>query len=90
MTPLPIYAQDKDKPVWDKSMALEYDSLIKNKTCTLAPLPPGKNLVECKWIYKTRLLNTHNLKNINLGQWKKDSLNKKVLTILKLLLRLLK
>jgi hypothetical protein len=35
------YAQAKDKPKWEKEMTVEYDSLMKNKTWTLVPLPPG-------------------------------------------------
>jgi hypothetical protein len=35
-------------------MVVEYDSLMKNNTWNLVPLPPGKNLVGCKWIYKTK------------------------------------
>ena len=48
------YVKAKDKPEWEQAMTFEYDSLIKNKTWTLVPLPPGKNLVGCKWIYKTK------------------------------------
>ena len=48
------YAKAKGKPEWEQAMTVEYDSLIKNKTWTLVPLPPGKNLVGCKWIYKTK------------------------------------
>jgi hypothetical protein len=48
------YAQAKDKHGWEKSMTTEYDSLMNNKTWTLVPLPYGKNLVGCKWIYKTK------------------------------------
>jgi len=48
------YAKAKDKPEWEQAMTVEYDSLIKNKTWTLVPLPLGKNLVGYKWIYKTK------------------------------------
>ena len=48
------YAQTKDKPKWEKAMTGEYDSLMKNKTWTLVPIPPRKNLVGCKWIYKPK------------------------------------
>ncbi|XP_070675761.1 uncharacterized mitochondrial protein AtMg00820-like [Malus domestica] len=30
------------------------DALIKQQTWTLVPLPPHKNLVGCKWIYKVK------------------------------------
>ena len=35
-------------------MTTEYESLMKNKTWSLVPLPVGKNLVRCKWVYKTK------------------------------------
>ena len=34
-------------------MTTEYESLMNNKTWPLVPLPIGKNLVCCKWVYKT-------------------------------------
>ena len=33
----------------------EYDSLQNNKTWDLVSLPLGRKLVQCKWIYKTKL-----------------------------------
>jgi hypothetical protein len=50
------YAEAKGKPEWEKAMVVEYDSLIKNHTWDLVPLPPGKNLVGCKWVYKTKFI----------------------------------
>ena len=41
-------------PEWDKVMEDEYNSLIKNNTWDLVPLPKGRNLVQCKWIYRTK------------------------------------
>eukprot|EP00253_Pinus_taeda_P014025 PITA_14025 len=35
-------------------MYVEYESLLRNKTWSLVPLPLGNNLVSCKWVYKTK------------------------------------
>jgi hypothetical protein len=35
-------------------MAVKYVALMKNQTWDLVPLPKGKNLVGCKWVYKTK------------------------------------
>ena len=34
-------------------LCAEYESLLRNKTWSLVPLPLGNNLVCCKWVYKT-------------------------------------
>jgi len=37
---------------WTQAMNDEYRALITNGTWTLTSLPPGANLVGCKWIFK--------------------------------------
>jgi hypothetical protein len=41
-------------PLWEASMQEEYDSLLENQTWDLVPLPPGRKLVICKWVYRTK------------------------------------
>lgn len=41
-------------PEWQHAMQEEYDALMKQQTWTLVPLPPEKNLVSCKWIFKLK------------------------------------
>ena len=38
----------------DAAMDEEYRSLMANDTWDLVPLPKGRKLVKCKWIYKTK------------------------------------
>ena len=38
---------------WDAAMDEEYRSLISNDTWDLVPLPKGRKLVRCKWVYRT-------------------------------------
>lgn len=33
---------------------IDYSSLLKNNTWELVPLPHGRNLVWCKWVYQTK------------------------------------
>jgi hypothetical protein len=33
----------------------EYDSLIWNQTWELVPLPLGRKIVQCRWIYQTKM-----------------------------------
>ena len=35
-------------------MEHEYESLEVNNTWKLVPLPQGKKLVQCKWVYKIK------------------------------------
>ena len=40
---------------WKVAMDDEYHSLMKHDIWNLVDLPQGKNLVGCKWVYKTKL-----------------------------------
>eukprot|EP00794_Sanderia_malayensis_P002751 gene2751-biopygen2271 len=44
----------KHAPQWKKAIESEYKSLIKNETWELVDLPADKNLVGCKWVFKTK------------------------------------
>jgi hypothetical protein len=35
-------------------MDSEYEALMKNWTWHLVPLPKGKNVIGCKWVYKVK------------------------------------
>jgi hypothetical protein len=35
-------------------MQEEYNSLLENQTWDLVPLPSGRKLVKCRWVYKTK------------------------------------
>ena len=37
---------------WNKAMDGEMDALDINETWDLVPLPKGKNMIGCKWVYK--------------------------------------
>ena len=41
-------------PVWKQAMQEEFDALQKQHTWSLVPLPPNKNLVSCKWLFKIK------------------------------------
>jgi hypothetical protein len=39
---------------WESSMQEEYNSLLENPTWDLVPLPSGRRLVRCRWVYRTK------------------------------------
>ena len=41
-------------PQWVTAMDAEFQSLKKQATWSLVPLPPHKNIVTCKWVYKLK------------------------------------
>jgi hypothetical protein len=55
----PITYQDAitsiDKNEWQQAMQQEMNSLIKCNTWTLCELPPGRNAIGNRWVYKTKL-----------------------------------
>jgi len=52
------YEEAINHPVYGKEWGLvvkeEYDTLMKNGAWELVELPPGKNLVTCKWVFKAK------------------------------------
>jgi hypothetical protein len=41
-------------PHWVAAMNNEVQALHRNKTWHLVPAPQGKNLIDCKWVYKVK------------------------------------
>ena len=41
---------------WQTAMDAEFNSLWKNATWELVSLPPGMKLVQCKWVYQTKVV----------------------------------
>jgi transposase InsO family protein len=39
---------------WQQAMAAEYESLMKNGTWRLVPLPRDRKAVACKWVYRVK------------------------------------
>jgi hypothetical protein len=39
---------------WKNAMNVEYEALIKNKTWHLVPPQKGRNIIDCKWVYKIK------------------------------------
>jgi histone deacetylase 1/2 len=39
---------------WEKAMDVEYTTLMKNKTWHLVPPEQGRNIIDCKWVYKIK------------------------------------
>ena len=47
-------AEALGNPYWDAAMDEEYRSLMENDTWDVVPLPKGRKLVKCKWVYRTK------------------------------------
>jgi histone deacetylase 1/2 len=39
---------------WRTAMNNEIQALHRNKTWHLVPPPQGKNIIDCKWVYKVK------------------------------------
>ena len=40
---------------WQAAMDEEFNSLRKNATWELVSLPPGRKLVQCKWVFRKKV-----------------------------------
>ena len=48
-------AISKDKVKWQAAIDAELDSLEKNNVWDLVPLPEGRKVIGCKWVFKTKV-----------------------------------
>eukprot|EP00253_Pinus_taeda_P003527 PITA_03527 len=48
------FAEASGHPYWEAAMNEEYHSLLANDRWDLVPLPKGRKLVRCKWVYRTK------------------------------------
>ena len=51
---LETFAEASGSIYWYAAMDEEYCSLMANDTWDLVPLPKGRKLVRCKWVYRTK------------------------------------
>jgi histone deacetylase 1/2 len=51
--PRSLYEALED-PHWRVAMEEEHDALIKNNTWHLVPSSSGRNLIDCKWVYRIK------------------------------------
>ena len=49
------YYHARNDPIWQAAMDEEFNSLQKNATWELVSLPPRRKLVQCKWLYQTKV-----------------------------------
>jgi hypothetical protein len=62
------YGEAVGNPFWESSMQEEYNSLLENQTWDLVPLPSGRKLVRCRWVYRTKsAVDGHRLADTNPG-----------------------
>ncbi|MCH94031.1 retrovirus-related pol polyprotein from transposon TNT 1-94, partial [Trifolium medium] len=41
-------------PSWHSAMQAEYDALLQNNTWSLVPLPPNRQAIGCKWVFRVK------------------------------------
>ncbi|KAK2367079.1 hypothetical protein QL285_080397 [Trifolium repens] len=41
-------------PKWHEAMRAEFEALQRNQTWTLMPLPPNRQAIGCKWVFRTK------------------------------------
>ncbi|KAL8123400.1 hypothetical protein AgCh_011388 [Apium graveolens] len=48
------YREAVHDPLWQNAMAEELTALHQTHTWDLVPLPPGKHIIGCRWVYKIK------------------------------------
>ena len=48
------FVESSGNTYWDVAMDEEYHSLMVNDTWDLVPLPKGRKISKCKWVYRSK------------------------------------
>jgi hypothetical protein len=48
------YSEVFRNPLWEEGMKNEYDSLLKNQTWHMVPLPPERNIFRCRFVHRIK------------------------------------
>jgi hypothetical protein len=51
---LQTYNKVVGNPLWQEAMQKEYESLLKNQTWHLVPLPPERDIFRCIWVHRIK------------------------------------
>jgi len=54
-------------PLWQQAMDKELSAFKKTDTWDLVPLPPGKSVVSCRWVYKIKTNSDGSIEDTKLG-----------------------
>ena len=49
------YEEELREPTWKSSMKYYFKSLQDNESWDLVPLPSKRKLMQCKWVYRTKV-----------------------------------
>ena len=49
-----MFEEEQGRLEWEKIMEAEHESLMKNQTWNLTPLPSRKKHIGYKWVYKVK------------------------------------
>ena len=50
------YQESSLDPIWKKNMQEEFNSLQDNETWELVSFPSKRKVVQCKWVYNTKVV----------------------------------
>jgi hypothetical protein len=56
-------------PHWREAMELEFQALLKNETWYLVPPRPGINVIDSKWVFKTKRRSDGSIVRYKRGLW---------------------
>lgn len=61
------YAETAQSPQWIETMNAKIEALEANKTWSLVSLPPGKYLIDCKLVFRSKYKSDGSIKNYKDG-----------------------